>query len=90
MNSYDVALWRWWPSPMPDVVEVVQAFSPRSAVYDLMERSRLRVVARVAVREVVPLVCPGSDEVRGWRGVGLTLRWYDVVCPLREEVTRDD
>ena len=90
MQYYDVALWRWWPSSMPDVVGVVQAFSPRSAVYDLMERCGLRVVQRVAVREVVPLVYPGSAEVRGWRGVGLIQRWDDVVCPVREEVTSDD
>ncbi len=90
MQYYDVALWRWWPSSMPDVVEVVQAFSPRSAVYDLMERCGLRVVERVAVREVVALVFPGSAEMRGWCGVGPIERWYDVLCPQREEVTSDD
>lgn len=90
MQYYDVALWRWWPLLMADVVEVVQAYSPRSAVYDVMERYSLRMVQRAAVRAVVPLVCPGSTEVRGWRGVGPILRWDDVTCPVREEVTSDD
>ncbi len=92
MQCYDVALWRWWPSLMPDVVEVVQAFSPRSALFDVMERAGLRFVERAAVVEVVAVACPGSAGIdcQQWCGVESIQRWDGVLCPKREEVMPDE
>lgn len=91
MKSYDVALWRWWPSKWPDYTEVVEEFSPGLAVFALMRRVGLRYVEKAVVVEVVRRPeheVPGSP-LRCWRGVAPIKRFVHVVCP-REEACVDD
>ena len=51
-ETYDVALWKWWPSLGPDYVEDVQAPDALSAIYTLMRLRRLDEVAHAAARVV--------------------------------------
>ena len=50
MTLYDVALWRYWPSPSPHYVEDVPATSPLEAIALVMFAYNLERVDRVAVR----------------------------------------
>jgi hypothetical protein len=76
VKSYDVALWRCWPSLFPEWTEMVKAFSESQAVYALMRAHGLRFVEKAAVSA----------------GDGSPIeRYYDVLCPKqREEVLTDD
>ena len=48
MPTYDVALWRLWPSLFPDQVGYIQTSSPLLAVQTLMRLHRLEEVAHAA------------------------------------------
>jgi hypothetical protein len=93
MRWYEVALWRWWPSLMPEYVEMVRHSFPRLAVCEVMQRHGRRYVERAAVVEVVAVERPGWDgEPRQcWRRVAPIQRWPSVLCPKQlQEVSVDD
>ena len=71
MVEYDVALWRFWPSLFPEWTEMVMAYSPQSALYDLMRLHGLRFVEKAAVRS-------GTSSIQ---------RYHDVSCPNQEKST---
>jgi hypothetical protein len=59
-ETYEVALWRWWPSLFPDRVGAVHASDALSAVCWLMQCYRLEEVAHAAAHIV------GRSEIERW------------------------
>lgn len=72
---YDVALWTWWPSLFPTVVDIVQAESAFLAVLHAMGKARMRYAVYTAaatpgqvtarfeyVSVILDAVVPASDE----------------------------
>jgi hypothetical protein len=49
MQTYDVALWRYWPIYHLPVVDYVEAETPFLAVLSLMASHKLKHVARAAM-----------------------------------------
>jgi hypothetical protein len=71
VNSYDVALWRYWPTCELPVVDVsVSAVSPLLAVLSLMDRYKLKRVAYAAVG--LP-----DQTIKRWQS-GLSLSYDEV------------
>ncbi len=46
MHTYEVALWRYWPSMFPEWIEEIEDFSPQSAMYAAMRLHGLRFVQK--------------------------------------------
>jgi hypothetical protein len=84
MNSYEVALWRYWPSMFPEWIEDIEDFSPQSAMYAAMRLHGLRFVQKAAVGQIKtgPGVLPGAC-------IALQ-RFYHIVCPRLVEVSAND
>ncbi len=79
---FDVALWRYWPSLMPDCCDYIEAATSFAAVEFLMQRCRMPYAARVSARAI-----DGSLIYRGF-GVDVLV----TVCDRRqaeEEVGTD-
>lgn len=68
--TYDVALWLTWSPLWPEVVEMVEAESPATAVLLLMQKHALSKVLKAAVH--------APD--------GMISRWWRVEQPACEEV----
>ena len=66
MQTYDVALWRYWPDFHLPVVDYVEAETPLLAVLSLMATHKLKHVARAAVG-----LPDGGGIKRYEKGVGL-------------------
>ncbi|GCE17548.1 hypothetical protein [Dictyobacter kobayashii] len=49
MTTYDVALWRFWPSSEFPITDEIEASSPLLAALNLMHRCRLKHASYVAV-----------------------------------------
>jgi hypothetical protein len=84
MNTYEVALWRYWPSMFPEWIEEIEEFSTHSAMYAAMRLHGLRFVQKAAVG----LCKTGSDVLPG--SCTALWRFYHVVCPRLVEVSTDD
>lgn len=84
MNTYEVALWRYWPSMFPEWIEEIEDFSPQSAMYAAMRLHGLRFVQKAAVGlcKMGPDALPGSCTT--------LQRFYHMVCPRLVEVSSDD
>jgi hypothetical protein len=77
-HSYDVALWLFWPTnDFPIVDEMVTAASPLLAVLSLMDRCKLKRVARAAVG--LP-----NHSIKRWE-TGLSLVYDDIPAEYRGE-----
>lgn len=51
-QTYDVALWRWWPSLFPEYVGHIEATGSFAALVYFMEELRIEKAAYAAVRQV--------------------------------------
>ena len=61
IQTYDVALWRYWPSVFPDYVGYIQANGSYAAVMLLMERCRMEKVGYAMARLV------GHPRIDRWQ-----------------------
>jgi hypothetical protein len=50
MNTYDVAIWRYWPTEEFPLIAEVQAEAPYEALFSLMQAHHVKKAAYTAVR----------------------------------------
>jgi len=67
MQTYDVALWRWWPSLFPEYVGQIEATGSYATMVFLMEAVRVEKVAYAAIRQV------GYPRIDRWSKVYIPL-----------------
>ena len=67
MQTYDVALWRSWPSLFPDHVGSIQASGTYAALVFLMETVKVEKVAYAAARQF------GHSRIDRWSKVYIPL-----------------